>query len=139
MTTGAGAERHNRRERGEHMRAQVRCTGRWLVWLVVIGAVLAGAGDVGAQGAKPQWTVALGEEADTLDPPATIQFTSDVYIFSIFDALVGLEGEALKPVGLLAERWQAVNPTTWRFFLRKGVKFHNGADFDAADVKYSFD
>src|SRR5262249_49878954 len=35
--------------------------------------------------------------------------------------------------------WQAVDPTTWRFYLRKGIKFHNGEDFDATDVKYSFD
>src|SRR5439155_11470702 len=44
-----------------------------------------------------------------------------------------------KPVGLLAERWVNVNPTTWRFHLRRGVRFHNGEPFDAADVKYSFD
>src|SRR6266536_6222975 len=26
----------------------------------------------------------------------------------------------------LAERWEVVEPTRWRFYLRKGVKFHNG-------------
>lgn len=48
----------------------------------------------------------------------------------------------------LAIRWEVItagtNPDypgrpTWRFHLRPGVKFHSGADFTAADVKWSFD
>src|SRR5438874_2147861 len=37
----------------------------------------------------------------------------------------------------LAERWEMVEPTRWRFYLRKGVKFHNGEDFTADDVVFS--
>jgi peptide/nickel transport system substrate-binding protein len=39
----------------------------------------------------------------------------------------------------LAERWQILSPTTIRFFLRKGVTFHNGEPFDAEAVKYSIE
>lgn len=48
----------------------------------------------------------------------------------------------------LATRWEVIpagtNPDypgrpTWRFHLRPGVKFHSGADFTAADVKWSLD
>ena len=39
----------------------------------------------------------------------------------------------------LAESWEVVNPTTWKFNLRKGVKFHNGTEVTSADVKFSFD
>src|ERR1700726_2642862 len=39
----------------------------------------------------------------------------------------------------LAERWEVLEPTRWRFYLRKGVKFHNGEDFTAEDVVFSLD
>ncbi|OKL43972.1 ABC transporter substrate-binding protein [Pseudovibrio exalbescens] len=37
----------------------------------------------------------------------------------------------------LAESWEIIEPTRWRFHLRKGVKFHNGNDFTAEDVAFS--
>src|SRR5690606_23089443 len=37
----------------------------------------------------------------------------------------------LKIIPGLAERWEILEPTRWRFHLRKGVKFHNGEDFTA--------
>jgi peptide/nickel transport system substrate-binding protein len=39
----------------------------------------------------------------------------------------------------LAESWDLVNDTTWRFHLRHGVKFHDGVVFTADDVKYTLD
>ena len=46
-----------------------------------------------------------------------------------------------KKLGLvpgLAESWTQVNPTTWRFKLRPGVKFHDGTPFTADDVVFSY-
>ncbi|EKF16871.1 ABC transporter substrate-binding protein [Nitratireductor pacificus] len=37
----------------------------------------------------------------------------------------------------LAERWETIDPLTWRFHLRQGVKFANGNDFNADDVIFS--
>jgi peptide/nickel transport system substrate-binding protein len=39
----------------------------------------------------------------------------------------------------LAERWETINPTTWRFYLRKGVKFHDGEPFNADAVKFTIE
>lgn len=39
----------------------------------------------------------------------------------------------------LAESWQQLDDRTMQFKLRKGIKFHNGDDFTAEDVKFSFE
>lgn len=59
-----------------------------------------------------------------------------VYRF-VFDTLVTSEQGKLTPA--LAESWRSVNNTTWEFKLRKGVKFHNGEEFNAAAVKFSIE
>jgi peptide/nickel transport system substrate-binding protein len=45
----------------------------------------------------------------------------------------------LKIIPGLAEKWEVVEPTRWRFTLRKGVKFQGGEDFTADDVLFSLD
>jgi len=47
-----------------------------------------------------------------------------------------------KQLGLipsLAESWTQINPTTWRFKLRPGIKFHDGTPFTADDVVFSYE
>src|SRR6266496_4889046 len=43
----------------------------------------------------------------------------------------------LKIIPALATSWEIVEPTRWRFHLRRNVKFHNGEDFTADDVVFS--
>ncbi len=57
----------------------------------------------------------------------------------IYDPLVDMEGPELKLVPKLATSWEIVNPTTWRFKLRQGVKFHNGQELTSEDVKFTFE
>jgi peptide/nickel transport system substrate-binding protein len=57
---------------------------------------------------------------------------------SIFQGLVRITGErTYEP--LVAERWEAIEPTTWRFHLRSGIRFSDGSPLTAADVKHSLD
>jgi ABC-type transport system substrate-binding protein len=48
----------------------------------------------------------------------------------IFETLTKLTPD-FGVVGGLALRWESPTPTIWRFFLRRGVTFHNGASFTA--------
>jgi peptide/nickel transport system substrate-binding protein len=57
---------------------------------------------------------------------------------NIFNSLVEFDNLfRINPA--LAESWNNPNNLTWRFNLRKNVKFHNGYDFTAEDVKYTIE
>jgi len=49
-------------------------------------------------------------------------------------------GKDLQPAPDLAERWEvSKDGLTWMFFLRRNVKWHDGRDFTADDVKFTYD
>ena len=54
----------------------------------------------------------------------------------MYDMLVYLDG-TFSPVPSVAEKWELVNPTTYRFTLRKDLTFSNGDKLTAADVEYT--
>ena len=86
-----------------------------------------------------QWVVAASEEVRSFDPTISYEAGASLYQHHIMDPLVDSESPDFKIVPKLAESWEIVNNTTWRFHLRKGVKFHNGQPFNAEDVKYSIE
>ncbi|HTE36162.1 MAG TPA: ABC transporter substrate-binding protein, partial [Reyranella sp.] len=64
--------------------------------------------------------------------------------FPIFQGLIGFDLATTGPVKLLphlAEKWEqaADDKKTWIFHLRKGVKFHDGTDFNADAVVWNLD
>ena len=58
------------------------------------------------------------------------------FVGNIYDGLIR-RGPNLEIEPSLAERWEVMEPTRWRFYLRKGVKFHDGSPFTADDVLFS--
>jgi peptide/nickel transport system substrate-binding protein len=56
----------------------------------------------------------------------------------IYENLVWID-HGLEPRPELAERWEQRSPTEYVFHLRRGVRFHDGKEMEAADVKYSYD
>ena len=85
---------------------------------------------------KQELVVAAGLDQHTLQGP-----NADVGQYplneNVYEPLVRMHDDyTLRP--LLAERWE-LRGDTWRFYLRKGVKFHDGQTFNAASVKHTFD
>ena len=50
---------------------------------------------------------------------------------NIDEALLNRDPKTSELVRELATKWEQTNPTTWRFTLRQGVKFHDGSPFNA--------
>jgi peptide/nickel transport system substrate-binding protein len=77
-------------------------------------------------------------DAYTLDPHAVSNTLVFAILSNVYEPLVR-RGVDLKPEPALATSWKQVNDNTWRFELRRGVKFHDGSDFTADDVVFSFE
>ena len=77
-------------------------------------------------------------DMQTTDPHSQNENLTNNINGQIYEFLV-LRNKQLKQVPGLAESWTQVNPTTWRFKLRPGVKFHDGAAFTADDAVFSIE
>jgi peptide/nickel transport system substrate-binding protein len=83
----------------------------------------------------------MARAADTtgLDPHTQTAFASLRLLELIYEPLVNLDAD-LNIVPGLAETWAfSEDATTLTLSLRQGVKFHDGSDFTAADVKATFE
>jgi peptide/nickel transport system substrate-binding protein len=81
-------------------------------------------------------TIGLSSAVTAVDPH--FHFTGANMSMSrhFFDPLI-LQDENRRLRPGLAVSWRALDPLTWEFSLRQGVKFHDGSEFTAEDVKYT--
>ncbi len=78
-------------------------------------------------------TIALGTDVTALDPHYHNLTPNNNVASHVFGYLVE-RNEKSQAQPSLATEWKAIDPVTWEFKLRKGVKFHDGSDFTAEDV-----
>ena len=103
------------------------------------GVALVAGASFGAAPASAQQTLrwAFQGNLNTLDPYGINETTTLGLQGNVYEGLTK-RGKDLKIIPGLAERWEVLdNGLRWRFYLRKGVKFHNGNDFNADDVVFS--
>ncbi|MFC4104174.1 ABC transporter substrate-binding protein [Paenibacillus xanthanilyticus] len=82
----------------------------------------------------------VNQQTSTFDP-AELYYAMDAQIIrQVFDRLLHYDAEGRRIVGGLAHHWTSgADATEWTFYLRKGVRFHDGRELTAADVRYTFD
>jgi len=109
-----------------------------LTVLLIVGLIFtAGLENSEAQSPK-RLVVANFADANSLDP----QMVSDTASFWIqnqmYEGLVRRTPDmGVQPA--LAKDWEFIDDRTVEFYLREGVKFHNGDEFTAHDVKFSYE
>ncbi|MGH7004377.1 MAG: ABC transporter substrate-binding protein, partial [Alphaproteobacteria bacterium] len=103
---------------------------------LLLAAPLA-AGSFGIAEAKTfKW--AADSDPGSMDPYSRNVASTLSMLSNIYEPLIRRDKELKLSPGLATE-WKATGPTTWRFTLRKGVKFHDGSPFTADDVVFSYE
>ena len=77
-------------------------------------------------------------DALTSDPHGANESPTHSASRKVYDVLY-YNDKDMKLTPWLATGFKLVDPNTWEFALRKGVKFHDGSDFTADDVKFSIE
>ena len=73
----------------------------------------------------------------TMDPQSQNEGLTNAINGQVYERLTRRDRQ-LNLVPALAVSWEQTSPLVWRFRLRAGVKFHDGAPFTADDVVFSF-
>jgi peptide/nickel transport system substrate-binding protein len=77
-------------------------------------------------------------DANSMDPYARQETFLLLFDQSMYEPLLRWDRQMKLQSGLATE-WKQTDPTTWRFKLRQGVKFHDGTPFTAGDVVFSYE
>lgn len=87
---------------------------------------------------KDEVVISQRRDVATLDWITNTWMETNTVSRCIFNALIDLQSD-YSYAGGLATSWKVIDDLTWHFYLRKGVKYHNGEVFDATDVKFTLE
>ncbi len=108
-----------------------------IFFIIIILIISASTGCINDSNNNQKEVLTIGfMKVDSIYPYSINTFNRYFLFSNIFNSLVEFD-ESFNIIPALAESWNNPDELTWRFFLRKGVKFHNGVNFTSEDVKYS--
>ena len=83
--------------------------------------------------------IALGSEPDNLDPMLSAASDTSAVMMNVFEGLLGFDQKGTF-VPAIAESYTASDDgLTYTFQIKKGIKFHDGKDCTAKDIKYTYE
>lgn len=90
---------------------------------------------------KNDWAVYwLPASPQILNPILSTDAYANPILGNVFDTLIYYNPQTGEPIGRLAERWEVSDDgLKYDFFLRKEIKFHDGKELTAEDVKFSYE
>ena len=109
--------------------------------LLTLLLVLAGTACVSDRTDRDATTLvaAIGSDPGQLNPAITTNGSVHTAAALLYDGLVALD-DSQRPTPALAVRWEVEDGgARYRFHLRRGVRWHDGRPFTAADVKFTFE
>ncbi|HET9024537.1 MAG TPA: ABC transporter substrate-binding protein [Burkholderiaceae bacterium] len=110
---------------------------RWSVAVRVCSAVFVCAA-LAVPAAAKTLRFASAFDPNSLDPHSLALLYQTRVVTQVYESLVNRDRDyRIEPA--LATSWKTVEPTTWRFTLRRNVKFHDGTPFTADDVVFSIE
>jgi len=104
----------------------------------LIPALLMMTGIPAAADVHQELVVGVQKNPPTLEPLRENSNMAMRIVFNVFDTLIDYEFPSFKLVPGLAISWQRLDDRTLEFKLRRGVRFHNGDEFSAKDVAFTF-
>jgi len=104
----------------------------------LLRALIAGSALVFSCVQAAELRIGLAADVTSMDPHF-LNLQPNINIgWHVFDALTHVDENARLIPGL-ALSWRAIDPTTWEFKLRRGVRFHDGSELTAEDVVFSIE
>ncbi|MBZ4682786.1 MAG: extracellular solute-binding protein family 5 [Fusobacteriales bacterium] len=119
-----------------------------LLVLTILGIFVVGCGGKEATKTSPSQEkttekiikIAIDKDATSLNPIVITDLTGEMFAANIFDSLVSYKDDVSKPAPGIAEKWEISDDSKeYTFYLKKGIKFHNGTELTAKDVKYTYE
>ena len=110
--------------------------GKWLAAAALPLMLLPAAAEAG----KTSITLAMALEPPGLDPTTgAAAAIAQITLYNVYEGLTRVNEDAtVSP--MLAQSWTVSDDgKTYSFKLKQGVKFHDGTDFDSADVKFTYE
>ncbi len=89
---------------------------------------------------KEELVIAMNSDVNALDPMKCWQVAAYHFYWTIYERLIYFNPETGEYEPELAKSWEtAPDGMSYTFYLQEGVKWHDGSDFTAEDVKYTIE
>ncbi len=106
--------------------------------VLLLAVALFGVGGCSAEAPPEPLRIALYNDPLTLDPHRRNELLTFAVLRNLYEALTEFDAGAKVGPGL-AESWENPSDLRWVFRLRHGVRFHDGRELTAEDVRFSFE